>query len=190
MVLIDKPHEFLETVLGLESFLLGLPVLIRLFLVNLLLVLEAVLRFVEADLNGNEVGLHAVSHVLILALDHELVVVSVFYFVKLVLGASQTIGLAHDLVFDVVFFVLRLLKFSLQVTTGYWLVIQVFLGQKLTFFCSSSFSFASTVLWMLSYFMRMRLRVALTSLFSSSPNSQEGMTLLGSSKVLDGTKEY
>ena len=113
MVLVNEPHQFLKTVLGLESFLLGLPVLVRLLLVNLLLVLEAVLRFVEADLNGNEVGLHAMRHMLILALDHHLVVVSVFYFVKLVLGISKTISLAHYLVFNAVLFVLRLLKFSL-----------------------------------------------------------------------------
>jgi hypothetical protein len=112
-------------VLGLESFLLCLPVLIGLFLVNLLLVLKAILSFVEADLNSNEVGLHAVGHMLILALDHHLVVVSVFNLVKFILSAIQTICLAHDFVFDAVLLVLRLVKFSLQGTTVYWLVIQV-----------------------------------------------------------------
>lgn len=81
VVLVNQPHKFLKTMLSLKSFLFGLPVLVSFLLVNLLFVLEAFLRLVEADLNGNEVSLHAVYHVFILALDHKLVVMSVFDFI-------------------------------------------------------------------------------------------------------------
>ena len=54
----------------------------------------------------------------------------------------------------------------------------------------SSFSLASTVMWMLSYFYLIWRSVADTSLFSSSPNSHEGITLLGSRSVFRGTKLY
>ena len=60
----------------------------------------------------------------------------------------------------------------------------------LTFSISSSLSLASTALWMLSYFSRTFLNVPLTSFFSSSPNSHDGITLLGSSRVLLGTKVF
>ena len=42
----------------------------------------------------------------------------------------------------------------------------------------------------MSYFYRILRSVALTSLVSSSPNSHDGITLLGSSSVLLGTKLY
>ena len=58
------------------------------------------------------------------------------------------------------------------------------------FLSSSSLDFANTVLCMLSYFIRIFRNVPLTSLFSSSPNSHDGITLFGSSKVLLGTKLY
>lgn len=113
MVLINQSHKLLKTVLCLEPFLFGLPVLVSLFLVNLLFVLEALLCFVEADLNGNEVSLHTVHHVLILALDHELVVICVLNFIKLFLGIAQTSCLAHNLFLDATFFFFCLLELSL-----------------------------------------------------------------------------
>ena len=81
VVLVNQPHKFLKSMLGLEPFLLSLPVFVSFLLVNLLFVLEAFLRFVEANLNGNKISLHAVYHLFILALDHKLVVMRVFYFI-------------------------------------------------------------------------------------------------------------
>jgi len=100
--------------LGLEPFLLSLPVFVSFFLVNLLFVLEAFLRFVEADLNGNKVSLHAVYHMLILALDHKLVVMRVFDFVKLFLCIAETCSLALNLFLYATFFFFCLLQLSLS----------------------------------------------------------------------------
>lgn len=56
-----------------------------------------------------------------------------------------------------------------------------------TFSSSRSFSFSRTSLLMLSYLMRNFRRVRLTSFFSTSPASQAGMQLFGSSNVDVGT---
>lgn len=85
VVLVNQPHQLLQSVLGLESLLLGLPVFIGLLLINLLLVLEAVLGLIELDLNGNEVGFHASDHMVVRALHQNLLIVLVLYPVEVVL---------------------------------------------------------------------------------------------------------
>lgn len=173
--------------LSLETFLLSLSVSFSLLLVDLVFILEAILRLIESDLNGDEIRLHAMDHVLVLPLHHHFVVVGLFDLVQLILRRRQPSRLLHHCLLDRVLLSLRLLQFSLNITRGQ---TQIMLLITLTFLVSSSFSLERTVMWMLSYFMRMRLRVALTSLFSSSPNSHDGITLLGSRRVFDGTKEY
>ena len=78
MILVNQPHQFLKPVLRLQSLLLRLAVLVSLLLVDRLLVLITILRLVEPDLNGDEVRVHAVDHVLSLAFDHFGLVVLVF----------------------------------------------------------------------------------------------------------------
>ena len=61
--------------LSLESLLLCLTMSLCFFHVDLVLVFVAVLRLIEVDLDGNEVGLHTVDHVFVLPLHHQLVLV-------------------------------------------------------------------------------------------------------------------
>ena len=75
MVLINESHEFFKSVLGLKSLLLGLSTSLGFLHVDLVLVFIAVLIFVEPDLNGDQVGIHAMDHVLVLTLHHHLVLV-------------------------------------------------------------------------------------------------------------------
>lgn len=98
----------------MKPLLLGLPVLVRLFLVDLLLVFVAVLGLVEPDLNGDEVLVHAVDHVFILPLNHHLVRVGVLDPIEPVLGAGKAVGLAEDVILNSVLLVLRLLQFALH----------------------------------------------------------------------------
>ena len=112
MVLVNQSHQFLQSVLGLETLLLGLSVLVTLFLENLLLVLVAILSLIETDLNCDQVLLHAVNHVLIAALYHHLVLVSVLDPVKSLSRVAQTIGFTVNRVFDRILLRLRLLKLS------------------------------------------------------------------------------
>ena len=76
MVLIDKSHEFLEAVLGLESLLLCLSITLGLLSVHLMLVLITFLSFIELDLDSDQVLVHSLNHMLILPLYHQLVLVS------------------------------------------------------------------------------------------------------------------
>ena len=112
MVLVNQSHQFLQSVLGLETLLLGLSVLVTLFLENLLLVLVAILSLIETDLNRDQVLLHAVNHVLIAALYHHLVLVSVLDPVKSLSRVAQTIGFTENRVFNRILLRLRLLKLS------------------------------------------------------------------------------
>lgn len=114
MVLVNQSHQLFKSVLGLQTFLLGLSVSVRFFLVDLLFILETLLSLIESDLNGNEVGLHAVDHVLVLPLHHHLVVVGLFDLVELVLCRAQTIRFPHHRVFNRILVSLRLLQFSLH----------------------------------------------------------------------------
>lgn len=110
--MVNQSHQFLQSVLGLETLLLGLSVLVTLFLENLLLVLVAILSLIETDLNRDQVLLHAVNHVLIAALYHHLVLVSVLDPVKSLSRVAQTIGFTENRVFDRILLRLRLLKLS------------------------------------------------------------------------------
>ena len=71
MILVNEPHELLKAMLSLLALLLGRSVLVRLFLPASMLILVAVLRFIKSNLNGYQVGLHPLDHVLILSLGHE-----------------------------------------------------------------------------------------------------------------------
>ena len=77
MILVDKPHELFKSVLGLQSLLLRLPMLVGLLLIDRLLVFVTFLRLIEPDLNGYEITIHAMDHVLALAFDHLCLVVLV-----------------------------------------------------------------------------------------------------------------
>ena len=109
MVLIDQTHQFLQSVLGLETLLLGLSVLVRFLLVHLLLILETVLSLVEANLDGDQVLLHAMDHVLVATLHHHLVLVCVLDSVKSLPGLAQAISFAEDVIFNGRLFILGLL---------------------------------------------------------------------------------
>ena len=155
-----------------------------------MLVLITILSIIELDLDSDQVLVHPLNHMLVLPLYHHLVLVSVVDTVKDILSIGKTRFLVVVLILNSCFICLGLFEFSLH--TGTRTDIEVFESGEVMLTCLifSSVCFSKTVLWMLSYFWRMRLKVALTSLFSSSPNSQEGITLLGSRRVLLGTKLY
>ena len=90
MILVDKPHELLQSVLSLQSSLLSLTVFLSFVSVHLLLVLVAITKLVEPDLNRNEVSLHAVDHMLVGALHHHLPIVSVLDSIEGLLGVVET----------------------------------------------------------------------------------------------------
>ena len=101
MVLVDQSHQLLEAVLSLQSLLLGLSILVSFLLEYLSLVLIAVLSLIEADLDGDQVTLHTIDHVLIGALDHHLVLVSVLDAIKSVFGVRKTIRRIGNALFNV-----------------------------------------------------------------------------------------
>ena len=70
VILVNQAHQFFQSVLRLEPLLLRMPMPFGLLLVNSLLVLVTILGLIEPDLNGYQVLIHAVDHVLTLALDH------------------------------------------------------------------------------------------------------------------------
>ena len=113
VILVDKSHQLFKTMLGLKSLLLGLSVLIRLFLVDLSLVLVAVLCLVEADLDGNQITLHATDHVQVGALHHHLVLVRVLYTVKGALSVRHVTRLVCIALLDVGLVALGLLQLTL-----------------------------------------------------------------------------
>ena len=90
MVLIYESHEFFKSMLGLKSLLFGLSTSFGFFHINLVLVFVAVLVFVEPDLDGYQVGIHAMDHVLVLTLHHVLVLVVRLDTVERVLGVGET----------------------------------------------------------------------------------------------------
>ena len=114
MILVDEPHELLQSVLRLQSCLLSLAVLLRLVHEDLLFVLVTVAQFVESDLNCNEVRLHPVDHVLVGALHHHLSVVRVLDTVQLFFRCSQSVGLAAGVILDCRFITFGLLKLTLH----------------------------------------------------------------------------
>ena len=89
VILVDQPHQLLEPVLRLQSLLLGVPIPLRFFHVYCLFVFIAVLGLVEADLDGNEVGVHAMDHVLSLPFDHFGLIMLIFYGLESVQGLVQ-----------------------------------------------------------------------------------------------------
>ena len=113
MILVNQPHQLLKPVLRLQSLLLRLAVLVSLLLVDRLFVLITILRLVEPDLNGDEVRVHAVDHVLSLAFDHFGLVVFVFDRLELVEGVVEAVCLAADTVLDGRLVDLRLLQLPL-----------------------------------------------------------------------------
>ena len=114
VILVDKPHELLQSVLRLKPRLLGLAVLLGLVHEDLLLVLVTVALLVESDLNRNQVRLHPVDHVLVGALHHHLPVVRVLNTVQLFLRCGEAMGLAAGVIFDSRLIALSLLKFALD----------------------------------------------------------------------------
>ena len=90
MVLVDESHQLLKTMLCLQSLLLSMAISFRFFHVNGLLVFVAVLRLVEADLNGDQVRVHPVDHVLSLAFDHFGLIMLIFDGLKSIQGLVQS----------------------------------------------------------------------------------------------------
>ena len=113
MILVNQPHQLLKPVLRLQSLLLRLAVLVSFLLVDRLFVLITILRLVEPDLNGDEVRVHAVDHVLSLAFDHFGLVVLVFDRLELVEGVVEAVCLAANTVLDGRLVDLRLLQLPL-----------------------------------------------------------------------------
>ena len=152
MVLIDKSHEFLEAVLGLEPLLLGLSMTLGLFSVHLMLVLITILSIIELDLDSDQVLVHPLNHMLVLPLYHHLVLVSVVDTVKDILSIGKTRFLVVVLILNSCFICLSLFEFSLH--TGTRTDIEVFESGEVMLTCLilSSVCFSKTVLWMLSYF--------------------------------------
>ena len=152
MVLIDKSHEFLEAVLGLEPLLLGLSMTLGLLSVHLMLVLITILSIIELDLDSDQVLVHPLNHMLILPLHHHLVLVSVVDTVKDILSIAKTRFLVVVLILNSCFICLSLFEFSLN--TGTRIDIEVFESEEVMLTCLilSSYCFSRTVLWMLSYF--------------------------------------
>lgn len=79
MVLINHEHEFFEAVLRLEPLLSGFALLLGFFLEDGELRGVRFLLFVDFDLCGDQVGLDALDHVLVLALLHHFEVGSFLY---------------------------------------------------------------------------------------------------------------
>ena len=90
VVLVNESHQLLKSMLCLQSLLLSMAIPFRFFHVNGLLVFVAVLRLVEADLNGDQVGVHPVDHVLSLSLDHFGLIMLIFDGLKSVQGLVQS----------------------------------------------------------------------------------------------------
>jgi len=65
VILIDKSHKLLQSVLCLEPGLFSLSVFLRLVLVDLLLIFVTIAVLIKFDLNSDEVTFHAVDHMLI-----------------------------------------------------------------------------------------------------------------------------
>ena len=114
VILVNKPHELLQSVLRLQPRLLGLPVLFGLIHVYLLLILMAFTLLVEPDLNRYQVRLHAVDHVLVRTLDHQLTVMRVLDIIKLGLRVVETLRLSAGCIFNRSLVALGLLKLTLH----------------------------------------------------------------------------
>ena len=133
MVLIDKSHEFLEAVLGLEPLLLGLSMTLGLLSVHLMLVLITILSIIELDLDSNQVLVHTLNHMLVLPLSHHLVLVSVVDTVKDILSIGKTRFLVVVLILNSCFICLSLFEFSLY--TGARTDIEVFESGEVMLTC-------------------------------------------------------
>jgi len=118
VVLVDQSHQLFQSVLRLQSLLLGLTVFLGFLLENLLLVLEALRRFVLPDLNGNQVRLHAVDHVLVGPLHHQLVLVRVLDSLQSVHGVLEAVCLSENVVFNRALLGLCLLQLPLNIQIG------------------------------------------------------------------------
>ena len=113
VILINEAHQLLEPVLRLQPLLLCLTVSLRFFHKDRLLVLVAILRLIKPNLNGDQVGIHALDHVLSLTFDHFGLIVLIFDFFKSVRGLVQSGCLAINAILDRRFVNLRLLQLSL-----------------------------------------------------------------------------
>ena len=113
MVLINKPHELLEAVLGLEPLLLRLSVTLGLLSVHLMLVLITILSFIELNLDSDQVLVHSLNHMLILPLYHHLILVGVVDAVKDILSIAETSLFGGVLILNGCLISLGLFKFSL-----------------------------------------------------------------------------
>ena len=114
VILIDQSHELFKTVLSLLSLLLGLSVSITFFQVNFLLVFKAILRFIELDLNRNQISFHSLHHVSVLSLSHHLFVMLFLDLIESLLGPSKASVELIFLVLDVGLIPFSLLEFSLK----------------------------------------------------------------------------
>ena len=113
MILINKSHQLLKTMLRLQSLLLGLSIFVRLLLVHSLLVLVAVLSLIEPDLNCDQVRVHTMNHVFPLPLDHLGLIMLILDLLQSIHGRVESVGLAAYTIFDRRLLNLRLLQLSL-----------------------------------------------------------------------------
>ena len=88
--MLDVLHERVQAVLGLELVLLGQPLLLELLLVDLSLAPEGLSQVVGHQLQGDQVLLHSLEHVLVGRFEQLL-------FFMLVLNFFQTHGVFDDL---------------------------------------------------------------------------------------------
>lgn len=113
MILINKSHQLLKTMLRLQSLLLGPTIFVRLLLIHSLLVLVAVLSLIESDLNCDQVTVHTMNHVLALSLDHFGLVVFILDRLKLVESLVDSASFALDTILNRCFIYFGLLQISL-----------------------------------------------------------------------------
>ena len=85
LLLVNLVHQLLQSVLGLQSLLLGFARLVSLLLPDDLLLLVGVSQVVRGDVEGNDVLLDAVDHVVVRALEHQLEIMLVLDHCQLVL---------------------------------------------------------------------------------------------------------
>lgn len=80
---------------------------------HLLLILVTITLLIKLDLNRDQVGLHAVGHVLIGALCQHLLLVLVLDVIKSDFSVVESTRLPEDLILDVCLIIFGLLKLAL-----------------------------------------------------------------------------
>ena len=110
MILVNKSHKLLKSVLGLQSLLFGLSMLFCLFLKDLLLGLETLLHLVLLYLSCNQVRLHPTNHMNVSSLVHELNAMVLFNRLERLLSHGHAIRHSRITVLDSAFLELCHLK--------------------------------------------------------------------------------